>query len=337
MRRSARTSALGLAAAITVGALAALTPAGGGHGVPRAKASASTASAAVARFRRRYRGLLSDGIGQVEVLTISYVAHDGRLRPAYVVLPRWYGPRRHPAIPLVISPHGRGVPALRNVAAWGELPALGPFAVVNPAGEGRRLGLYSWGDPGQIRDLARMPQIVAAALPWLRIDPKRIYAVGTSMGGQETLLLAARYPRLLAGAAAFDAATDLAARYAAFPVLRRGRRLQQLARLEVGGTPQSRPAAYAARSPIAQARQLAASGVPLQIWWSTRDAIVVDQTTESGRLFRAIERAHPRAPVSQVVGAWAHSSEMRPTARLPEALWRFGLIQLDAPFPKALQ
>ena len=40
---------------------------------------------------------------------------------------------------------------------WGGLPAFGPFAVVNPEGQGRRLTLYSWGWRGQIDDLARMP------------------------------------------------------------------------------------------------------------------------------------------------------------------------------------
>jgi pimeloyl-ACP methyl ester carboxylesterase len=62
-----------------------------------------------------------------------------------------------------------------------------------------------------------MPKIVTATLPWLRIDLERIYVLGSSMGGQETLLLAARYPKSLsggtgrlAGAAAFDSTCDLA-------------------------------------------------------------------------------------------------------------------------------
>src|SRR2546426_8431240 len=37
---------------------------------------------------------------------IAYRAHTGRTRLAYVLLPSWYGPERHPSIPLVISPHG---------------------------------------------------------------------------------------------------------------------------------------------------------------------------------------------------------------------------------------
>jgi poly(3-hydroxybutyrate) depolymerase len=120
----------------------------------------------------------------VRTLAISYQAHDGRLRRAYLILPAWYGPQDHPPIPLVISPHGRGVGARTNVRRWGDLPALGPFAVINPEGQGRALTLFSWGDPGEIRDLARMPDIVQRAVPWLRIDPRRVYAVGGSMGGQ---------------------------------------------------------------------------------------------------------------------------------------------------------
>jgi hypothetical protein len=78
------------------------------------------------------------------VLTIDYRAHDGLLRRAYVIVPAWYGPHRHPAIPLVISPHGRGVGARNNIKRWGDLPGLGVFAVVNPEGQGRKLALFSW-------------------------------------------------------------------------------------------------------------------------------------------------------------------------------------------------
>ncbi len=68
-----------------------------------------------------------------------------------------------------------------------------------------------------------MPDFATKALPWLRIDRSRIYALGSSMGGQETLLLVARHPDLLAGAAAMDSVTDLARRYqpAARPRLQR--------------------------------------------------------------------------------------------------------------------
>jgi poly(3-hydroxybutyrate) depolymerase len=261
----------------------------------------------------------------VRVVEIAYRAHDGLMRRAYLILPAWYSPGRDPAIPLVISPHGRGVGGRINVRRWGNLPALGGFAVINPEGQGRALTLYSWGDPGEINDLAHMPQIAEAAVPWLRIDRHRIYAFGGSMGGQETLLLAARFPHLLAGAASFDAPTNMAARYRAFDHLRFGERLQRLARREFGGTPSADPRAYEIRSPLDWARQLAFSHVPLQIWWSTRDTIVSDQQRESGLLYRNIKRLNPEAPVTQYVGTWAHTTEMKRHGYLQFALAQFGL------------
>jgi hypothetical protein len=105
----------------------------------------------------------------VRVWTVVYRAYDGFPRHAYVVLPRWYGPRDNPPLPLVISPHGRGIPAKNNVTLWGDLPAIGRFAVINPDGQGRKLALYSWGDPEEIHDLSRMPVFLHQAMPWLRI------------------------------------------------------------------------------------------------------------------------------------------------------------------------
>ena len=284
-------------------------------------------------FRRSYADLLTEGSALVRRLAVPYVASDGSRRTAFVVLPRWYGPKRHPLVPLVVSPHGRGVPAVANLHFWRSLPAYGPFVLVAPEGQGRRLALYSWGWKGQIDDLARMPDIVTASLPWLRIDRRRVYAVGSSMGGQETLMLVARHPSVFAGAIALDSATDMAARYQAFAQLRGGATLQRLARDEIGGTPATAATAYADRSPVAWAVQIARSGVPLQIFWSTRDRIVTNQNDESGRMFRLIKRSNPNAPVTEVVGSWAHSEEFHDTARLPLALVRLRLIELSGEPP----
>ena len=128
----------------------------------------------------------------VRELTIEYRAHDGRMTQAVVLLPSWYGKHETRALPLVISPHGRGLYGRTNAELWGNLPTRGGFAVVNPDGQGEHLsGRFSWGAPDEIQDLARMPQIVQRALPWVKLDLHRIYAVGGSMGGQETLLLLA--------------------------------------------------------------------------------------------------------------------------------------------------
>jgi dipeptidyl aminopeptidase/acylaminoacyl peptidase len=294
-------------------------------------ARASAPSSEYASWRQRNWGALKGHVDLVRTWRITYRAHDGLPREALVVLPRWYGPRRDPALPLVISPHGRGATPAANARFWGNLPALGRFAVVNPEGQGARLALYSWGSPGQIGDLARMPEIVRHALPWLRIARHAVYAVGGSMGGQETLLLLAKHPRLLAGAISFDAPTNMAARYSAFPELRYGLTLQRLARLEFGGIPRTRGDLYADRSPIYFAREIAKSNVPLEIWWSRDDRVVTDQARESGLLYHAIKRLNPSAPVVEYVGWWQHTAEMRSFRRLPLALAAMGLLDFAPP------
>ncbi len=300
-----------------------------------ARTGQTPAAQTLASWRSRNWAALTGRVHLVHRWTIRYRAHNGASRIAVVVLPKWYGPRNHPPIPLVISPHGRGIEPGANAHLWGSLPALGRFAVVNPEGQGASQDAYSWGAPGQIADLARMPAIVRKGLPWLRIAPHRLYAIGGSMGGQETLLLLAEHPRLLAGAISFDAPTNMAARYAAFPRLQNGLGLQQLARLEFGSIPRARRDVWADRSPIYYSKEIAASRVPLQIWWSTKDRIVVNQASESGLLYRAIKRLNPQAPVVQYVGTWHHTAEMRATARMPIALAAMGLLQLGGTGGKA--
>ena len=170
---------------------------------------------------------------QTKPWTVNYLAWDHvTARQAIVVLPRAWGPKHHPhPLPLVISPHGRNNFALNNARGyWQNLPAAGPFALVCPDGLARahsaqtthvdlppNPSLFTYGNVGHVHDLARMPQIVEATLPWLELRRDRIYVLGSSMGGQETLLLAARYSKALAGghgklagAAAFDAPCALA-------------------------------------------------------------------------------------------------------------------------------
>lgn len=275
---------------------------------------------------------------RVKVWRIAYRAHDGHRRHAYVLLPAWYGPHDHPPIPLIVSPHGRGVSARANTRLWGALPARGSFAVISPDGEGRKLALYSWGATGQIADLARMPQIARSDLPWLRIDRKRIYAVGGSMGGQEVLLLLARHPRLLAGVAALDAVTNFAQQYRDFPRLpcdkrcRKtwhgpiGKSMQSLARQEIGGGPVHRPLAFAERSATTYAKAIAFSCVPLQLWWSVKDRIVLDPVHQSEAFYAKVVKLNPNAAIEGFQGYWNHSAEMRAQTRLPTVLAGFGLL-----------
>lgn len=237
------------------------------------------------------------------LVRIGYRAHDGSWREAIVLAPR----RGAQRLPLVIAPHGRGGDATHACAVWGDLPGYAHVAVVCADDPGRVTPHYAWGDPGTIRDLARLPSIVAHALPGL-VRAGDIYAVGDSMGAQEVLLLMAARPRLLRGAVAMDPTTDLALRYAQLGQLPNGLRdWQPLMRLEVGGTPSQVPLAYAARSPIDHVRAIASSGIPLELWWSRRDrAVPTRPGTQAQGFITELAEARPRAIVCQRMGWWVH-------------------------------
>lgn len=263
----------------------------------------------------------------VTTRTFVYTSHAGIPRKAYIVLPAWYGERAHPSIPLVISPHGRGVDGAYNLRFWGTLPARGRFALISPDGQGRKLPLYSWGYDGQIDDLSRLPGEAQQAFQWLRIDPERIYAVGDSMGAHEALLLAAHHPGVrLAGVAAFDPVTDMALRYRAWFTTPGERDLPAKARIEFGGTPAQVPHEYAVRSPVHWLGALAASHVPIELWWSSRDRVITDQTRQTGAFYRRLVALAPDAPVQQITGYWQHAHEMHATTQLPAALACLGLL-----------
>ncbi len=259
---------------------------------------------------------------KIQEITIEYHAHNGRLTEAVVLLPSWYHEGATRALPLVISPHGRGMYGRTNAELWGDLPTRGGFAVVNPDGEGEHLsGRFSWGAPDEIEDLARMPQIVQHALPWVKLDLHRVYAVGGSMGGQEALLLLGRHPHLLAGVVAVDPAVDFARRYHDFD-----RDARRLARREVGGTPASNPEGYNARNPLTLVRTISTCGVPLQIWWSRTDQIIKHSKLHSGLLIKRIRELNPHAPLIVHTGTWRHTHPLRWDRQLPTMLAGLGLL-----------
>jgi poly(3-hydroxybutyrate) depolymerase len=257
---------------------------------------------------------------------IRYRAHNNVPRPALVCVPSEYGPNHPtPRLPLVIAPHGRNVRAQSNAKSWGSLPARGGFAVVCPGGMGRRLPLHSWGYRGQIADLARMPEVVAGALPWLRLNRERVYSVGGSMGGHETLLLVGQYPELLAGAVAIDSVTNFYRRYYDFARSPRTIAQQALARIEVGGTPRTNAVGYVLRSPTHWVRQIAGSGVALSMWWSLADEIIQDQIHQSAHFYDELRSLGPRGRLESTTGFWTHSQSFG-AVQLPGAVRWLGLL-----------
>ena len=143
--------------------------------------------------------------------------------------------------------------------------------------------------------------------------------------GRKHCSCSARFPQFLAGAAAFDAPTNMAARYRAFQFLPFGVRPCRGSPGERSAGRRDDPRGYALRSPLDWARRIAFAGVPLQIWWSTRDRTVSDQRT-SRACSTACQTSQPRRtgqPVRRDLGA--HDGN-EAHGYLPYALSRFGLL-----------
>jgi poly(3-hydroxybutyrate) depolymerase len=263
---------------------------------------------------------------EVREWPMKYLCHKRTPRPATIVLPAEYGPDKPtPPLPLVIAIHGRENSVQLTAELWGVLPAQGHFAVIAPAGMGRRLPDCSWGYGRQIDDLARMPSIADNALTWLNIDHSRVYAAGGSMGGHETLLLLGQHPELLAGAVCIDGVTNFYTRYYDFALSPLTKPLQAQAVREVGGTPETNPAGYVLRSPTHWIPQIADSEVPLQMWWSLNDLIVVDQIRQSAHFFDEVKARRKKGRLEARTGVWSHMSEMR-EVKIPEAAQWLGLV-----------
>jgi len=133
-----------------------------------------------------------------------------------------------------------------------------------------------------------------------------------------------------------DADTNLTLRYREFALVSAQRRLRRLLGYEVGATPGTDLFADMRRSPIEQEREIAFSGVPIEIWWRTRDRVVIDQARNSQALLDRILALNPETPVVGVVGAWSHTAEMWYFRSLPSAPALIGLLPgRDAhPFPR---
>jgi pimeloyl-ACP methyl ester carboxylesterase len=231
-------------------------------------------------------------------LRIHFSGPGGRRDSALVGLPAWYGPRDDPLLPLVVSPHSRGLTERQEARHWGDLPDRFRLIVVVPGLHGRVIPRRSWAWPPDIAEMTELPGIVHSRIPYLRFDPNRVYAAGDSMGGQETLMLVARRPDLFAAAVAADPVTNFLRRWYEFPSSAESWGEQAAATREVGATPRQARWLYVRRSPLFFARTFAFSGVPIQLWWNPSDTVVIREgSAQSGVFYRAVKRLNPRAPV----------------------------------------
>jgi poly(3-hydroxybutyrate) depolymerase len=273
---------------------------------------ATAKDATAARTRSAGHAVRAEVLEPVQAFTVPYFTWNGKLRSAIVLLPIDYVPGPDAEmLPCVVQSPGRRATPAGAASTWGSTPSTRGFMVICVDQVGRRDPLNSWGVAGQIHDLVRMPDIVELTLPGVHVDRERLYSVGVSMGGQEALLALAFHPEHWAAGLCVDGVADLAARYREFALVDR-LDVRPLMRAEVGGSPDLAPFAYAVRSPITFTRTLATSGVPLAIWWSAEDQLVINQaTTQTGSLYGRILALNPAAPVVQRVGTGGHGLMLR--------------------------
>lgn len=132
---------------------------------------------------------------------------------------------------------------------------------------GSRSGrVEDWGDPAYLAAVARVPQQLRRE----GVKITRLIVVGVSYSGYANAELVASHPEIHADAlVVVDSYLDLAARYDALP---RHHETRTEMETVLGGTPATRPAAYASRSPSHHLQGLAAAirqGTHLVVVWST--------------------------------------------------------------------
>ena len=209
--------------------------------------SAPAASATAARAAGPLQAL---PVGANQTYAVPYFAWNGRPRTAVVVLPRDYVPgAADEALPCIVEARGRNYAPASHARCWRDLPTTRRFIVICADSSGRRDPSNSWGVAGQIDDLAELPAVIEASIPWVKIDRQRLYVAGPSMGGTETLMALALHPDVFAAGLCVDGVADLAARYREFGLVDRlDDRL--LMRTEIGCRPSRMPFRYAvAESP----------------------------------------------------------------------------------------
>ena len=134
----------------------------------------------------------------------------------------------------------------------------------------------------------------------LDVARDRIYAIGPSMGGMESLALVGRYPDLLRGALAFDAPTDLAARWVTASAVRR-----VWIEEEVGARPADAPELYAERSPLGMVDAIAASDAAIWCVYSSEDVASGADPHQVPAFLQALADRRGRV-VGARLGTWEH-------------------------------
>ncbi len=179
--------------------------------------------------------------------------------------------------------------------------------IVMPHGHHRREENCSLASPEQIDDMIYLLDVLPEH--GYLIDPGRVYACGLSMGGQEALVVAGRYPDRVAAGVAFNPIVDLAAwqedlANTDIEAIREFGTARRIAN-EVGGLPEHVPELYAERSATAYVEGLAR--VPILIFWTPDDLIVPRQVTHhSYLLYQKVKERSTAAPIAEYNHTQAH-------------------------------
>lgn len=259
----------------------------------------------------------TERVGPAVIVRTWYRTWRGIRRELVVAYPaRAAGP-----LPLLVTARPAGMSLFCAEEANIALAARAGFAVACPSGQGVWTRSFSYAAPGQIDDLARMPEVVAERVPGLRLDADRRYLAGSSMGGTEALAVALRHPGAYTAVAALDPIVDLGRRYAALPRMRR-----LMLQAECNGPPVVRPACFRERSPMTHV-----DGGPgttrVALWYSRRDP-VAGHRDQGPRFAEALAGRRPAA-FDVRIGGWGHSALWERPAYRPAWLRDLGL--LDAP------
>jgi hypothetical protein len=210
--------------------------------------------------------------------------------------------------PLIISPHFFGATFFENYYlgsaamkekfnGWRGVSDSFNILVAIPLGHGRINDRASMAYEAQIDDMAYIPELLESA--GFKIGKK--YAGGISMGAIETLTCVGRYPELFSAAFSFNAITDLEAWYYDILEGKTDRLIIESGLLdlfleEMGGTPSEKKDEFLKRSPANYIENL--SKVPLMIYWSSMDSLVVNaETKQSKKLADQIRNKYPTSKI----------------------------------------
>ena len=209
---------------------------------------------------------------------------------------------------LIISPHFFGATYFENYymgaaamiepfMGWRGVASKYDVMVAIPLGHGRVYDRASLAYEGQIQDLSKFPEMLES----MNYKIKKVYAGGISMGGMETLTLVGKFPKIFSAAFSYNGIADLSAWYEDVENGKTDKKMLDMGVLklvseETGTTPYKNKEEYLKRSAINYIKNL--SEVPLMIYWSSMESIVVNQKTKQSKMLAdEIKSNYPDAEI----------------------------------------